>query len=263
MAVFRIHKSKDYTVMSNHHLKNKELSLKAKGLLTLMLSLPDDWDYSVLGLTSLSRDGKDAIMSTLDELVKHCYLSMTMSRDNMGHITGWNYDVYETPQSEKSDSGKPYAENPNTGNPAQLNINNINTNKQSTNNIIEDNSSRIINNTSKNISSSIKEKRKKGIDLSFVGSSFIDTMERYISYRKELKKPLVQSSAESAYRNLLKLSNQDARIADEIVEQSISNGWTGLFELKQTTQYGSNNNQTSRNPWCDAADAITSAGGIL
>lgn len=129
--------------------------------------------------------------------------------------------------------------------------------------VIEDNSSRIINNTSKNISSSIKEKRKKEIDLSFVGSSFIDTMERYISYRKELKKPLVQSSAESAYRNLLKLSNQDARIADEIVEQSISNGWTGLFELKQTTQYGSNNNQTSRNPWCDAADAITAAGGIL
>lgn len=255
MAVFRIHKSKDYTVMSNHHLKNKDLSLKAKGLLTLMLSLPDDWDYSILGLASLSKDGKDAVMNALNELSDFGYTEVETFRNDKGQYESI-YNVYEFPNREtrcgKSESG----------NPPQLNTNNINTNKQSTNSI-EDNSSRIINNTFKNISSSIKEKRKKEIDLSFVGSSFIDTMERYISYRKELKKPLVQSSAESAYRNLLKLSNQDARIADEIVEQSISNGWTGLFELKQTTQYGSNNNQTSRNPWCDAADAITAAGGIL
>jgi hypothetical protein len=94
MAVFRIHKSKDFTVMSNHHLRNKELSLKAKGLLTLMLSLPDDWDYSVLGLAAMSKDGKDAVMSTLDELVKHNDLAMTMGRDDKGHITGWDYDVY-------------------------------------------------------------------------------------------------------------------------------------------------------------------------
>lgn len=112
MAVMRIHKTKDYTVMSNTHFREKELSLKAKGLLSLMLSLPDDWDYSIAGLVTLSKDGKDSVMSGLDELEENCYLIRTMLKDESGKFAGYDYDIFETPYGEK-----PYAENPNTGKP--------------------------------------------------------------------------------------------------------------------------------------------------
>ena len=74
MAVFRVEKSRGYTVMSNHHLRNKELSLKAKGLLSLMLSLPEDWDYTTKGLAHICKDGVDSITTALKELERHGYL---------------------------------------------------------------------------------------------------------------------------------------------------------------------------------------------
>ena len=75
MAVFRVEKTKDFTVMSNHHLRNTELSLKAKGLLSLMLSLPEDWDYTTKGLAHICRDGVDSITTALKELERHGYLT--------------------------------------------------------------------------------------------------------------------------------------------------------------------------------------------
>lgn len=126
MAVMRIHKTGNYTIMSNHHFKEKGMSLKAKGLLSLMLSLPDDWDYSVMGLVQLSKDGKDSVMGALRELEDFGYLTRTRKQDEKGKFAGFDYDIFEEPQT-----GKPYAENPNTGkphadNPTQLNTNNIN-----------------------------------------------------------------------------------------------------------------------------------------
>ena len=73
MAVFRVEKTKDFTVMSNHHLRNGKLSLKAKGLLSLMLSLPEDWDYTTKGLACICKDGMDSIGSALKELEQHGY----------------------------------------------------------------------------------------------------------------------------------------------------------------------------------------------
>lgn len=125
MATFRVHKNANYTVMSNHHLRNKGLSLKAKGLLSLMLSLPNDWDYSINGLATLSKDGKDAVMSTLNELEKFGYLIRTRSTNEKGQFQGYEYDIYEDPKdrpfSDPPNAEKPYAENPNTGNPPQIN----------------------------------------------------------------------------------------------------------------------------------------------
>lgn len=71
MAVFRVEKTKDFTIMSNHHLRNTELSLKAKGLLSLMLSLPEDWDYTTKGLAHICKDGVDSITTALKELERH------------------------------------------------------------------------------------------------------------------------------------------------------------------------------------------------
>lgn len=75
MAVFRVEKTKDFTIMSNHHLRNTELSLKAKGLLSLMLSLPEDWDYTTKGLAHICKDGVDSITTALKELERHGYLT--------------------------------------------------------------------------------------------------------------------------------------------------------------------------------------------
>ncbi len=128
MAVMRVHKTKNYTIMSNHHFKEKGMSLKAKGLLSLMLSLPDDWDYSIMGLVKLSKDGKDSVMTALKELEQFRYLTRTRIQDEKGKFAGYDYDIYEEPQSEI-----PYAENPNTDkpnaeNPPQLNTKESNTN---------------------------------------------------------------------------------------------------------------------------------------
>ena len=89
MAVFRVEKVKDYTVMSNHHLRNTELSLKAKGLMSLMLSLPEDWDYTLKGLACICRDGVDSISRTIKELEDHGYLTRRRFRypKRSSHLT--------------------------------------------------------------------------------------------------------------------------------------------------------------------------------
>lgn len=120
MAVMRVHKNANYTVMSNHHFKEKKMSLKAKGLLSMMLSLPDDWDYSIAGLATLSKDGKDSVMSALKELEAFGYLIRTRLVDERGRFAGYDYDIFEEPQHA------PYSDFPNTEksdaeNPAQLN----------------------------------------------------------------------------------------------------------------------------------------------
>jgi hypothetical protein len=128
MAVMRVHKTKDYTVMSNYHFKERGMSLKAKGLLSLMISLPDDWDYSIAGLATLSRDGKDSVMGALNELEKFGYLIRTKCIDEKGRFAGYDYDIYEKPNTETPKEETPYAEKPNTENQAQLNTNQSTTN---------------------------------------------------------------------------------------------------------------------------------------
>jgi hypothetical protein len=126
MSVFRISKTKNFTVMSNYHFKEKGMSLKAKGLLSLMLSLPDTWDYSISGLVKLSKDGKDSVMTALAELEKFGYLTRTQLTNNKGQFSGVEYNIFEEPQPEtavsaNTNSGNEKAENSNSENPRQLN----------------------------------------------------------------------------------------------------------------------------------------------
>ena len=97
MAVFRIEKTRDYTVMSNHHLRNTELSLKAKGLLSMMLSLPEEWNYTTRGLASICKEGTDSIGSALKELERTGYIVRNRLRDSKGKIVDVEYIIYETP----------------------------------------------------------------------------------------------------------------------------------------------------------------------
>lgn len=108
MAVFRVEKNANYTTMSNYHLRDKQLSLKAKGLLSFCLSLPDTWDYSIMGLAAVCKEGRDCIMSTLQELEELGYLRRERTRNADGTLAGADYVIYELPQpvSEKPDSGQ-------------------------------------------------------------------------------------------------------------------------------------------------------------
>ena len=129
MAVFRVERNTGYTVMSNHHLRNKELTLKAKGLLSQMLSLPEDWDYTLAGLSHINREKIDAIREAVKELEKAGYIVRSRERDEKGRLRGADYVIYEQPQPPTSDLPtldnptleKPTQEKPTLENPTQLN----------------------------------------------------------------------------------------------------------------------------------------------
>lgn len=131
MAVFKINKTNDYSVMANIHLREKEMSLKAKGVLSIMLSLPDNWDYSINGLAMLSKDGKDSVMGALKELEQFGYLIRTRCINDKGQFDGYTYDIYEKPYTENPNTEKPY-----TGNQAQLNTNKSNIKELNTKELI-------------------------------------------------------------------------------------------------------------------------------
>lgn len=141
MAVFRVEKTKDFTVMCNHHLRNVKLSLKAKGLLSLMLSLPEDWDYTTKGLACICKDGVDSIAIALKELEQHGYLTRERVRYENGRLGDIEYTIHEKPVSQETAEVLPKRENPRQvkpgqekpgqgkpaqGNPPQLNTNPLN-----------------------------------------------------------------------------------------------------------------------------------------
>ena len=130
MAVFRVERNTGYTVMSNHHLRNKELTLKAKGLLSQMLSLPEDWDYTLKGLSLINREQIDAIREAVRELERAGYIVRSRERDGKGRLRGADYVIYEQPQLppapdlptlENPTQENPTLEKPMQENPTQLN----------------------------------------------------------------------------------------------------------------------------------------------
>ena len=125
MAVFRVERTRDYTVMSNHHLKDGELSLKAKGLLSMMLSLPDEWNYTTRGLARICKEGVDAIGKALKELETAGYIVRRQLRGANGRITDTEYTIYEKPRrpeppqpgTTSPDTPPPDTDPPDTENP--------------------------------------------------------------------------------------------------------------------------------------------------
>jgi hypothetical protein len=141
MAVFRVERTRDYTVMSNYHLKDAGLSLKSKGLLSVMLSLPDSWNYTTRGLAAICKEGVDSIGGTLKELEKMGYIVRTQLRDARGRITDTEYVIYEQPKScpdtpspdtENPDMDAPDVDTPYLEPPAQLNTKVSNTQRSMT-----------------------------------------------------------------------------------------------------------------------------------
>ena len=121
MAVFRVERTKNYTVMSNLHLQNRRLSLKAKGLLSQMLSLPENWDYTLAGLAAINPDGRDSIRSAVAELERAGYVVRSRRVDAQGRFAGNEYVIYESPPSPAPSSGVPLSGKPTMGSPPSEN----------------------------------------------------------------------------------------------------------------------------------------------
>ena len=152
MSVFRVEKNKGYTVMSNHHLRNHALSLKAKGLLSQMLSLPDDWDYTLQGLAQINKESIDAIREAVRELERAGYIKRSRERDERGCLRGTVYTIYEQPHAEPTPEKpmqalptldnpileKPMLDKPTLENPMQLITKGRNKEKQNTDQSITD-----------------------------------------------------------------------------------------------------------------------------
>ena len=142
MAVFRVPKIENFTMMSNHHLRNKKLSLKAVGLMSKILSLPDEWDYSLKGLAKLNADGIDGVRSAVQELEDAGYIIRRQRRDKNGRMAQSEYLVFEIPElskpaldspsSEKPIPVKPATDVPTSGNPMQINTDQVITQERNT-----------------------------------------------------------------------------------------------------------------------------------
>ena len=193
MSVFKIEKTKDFTVMSNYHLRDKNLSYKAKGLLSFMLSLPEDWDYSLKGLCSISKENRDATRSTLKELQQNHYLEIEKVRGDKGYFE-YNYLIYEKPHfvdidNEKSspDMEIPHLDIPDVEEHPQINTNIINTNKQ-------------IDKDDKTISSFFVAEEHNRLTLELIETNYINEEDSQIFYYDDLFEKLLE---DNSYRDLM------------------------------------------------------------
>ena len=213
MSVFRINKTANYTVMSNHHFKEKKMSLKAKGLLSLMLSLPDDWDYSISGLATLSKDGKDSIMSALAELEKFGYLTRKRLTDDKGRFAGVEYNIFEVPQpknpiSENTNEDKQNADNSNSENPAQLNT---------------------------NLTNYLLDKVFELLNTNDGGDAeLIHLYREYIRMRETMNAPLTEMGLEKLIERAKRLSKGNIRIERILLETAIINNWKNVYPPRES-----------------------------
>lgn len=226
MSVFRVHKTKNFSIISNLHFKEKEMSLKAKGLLSLMLSLPDDWNYSVAGLVKLSKDGKDSVMSALGELENFGYLERIRTIDSKGRFSGIEYNIYETPQPKKPIADKQNAENEdaeksNAEEPPQLKTNKIKELKNKNN----------------------KELSTKELEGALSGIIDIELKELYKDYaemREQMGSPLTMRGLTMLIDRCDRLSNFDTSVAKALLETAIINNWRNVYAPKDEERIGRN-----------------------
>lgn len=226
MSIVRVHKTGNFTVMSNYHFKEKSMSLKAKGLLSLMLSLPDDWNYSISGLVKLSKDGKDGVMSALAELEKFGYLSRTKLTNEKGQFSGVEYNIYEQPQKDNPSAEIPKSANQNeekanAEEPPQLITNELNINNKKLKEL----------KTKEKIEINIEDYASilKNVEDTGLRNLYVD----YIEMRRNMGSPI-------SLRGLSMLMTRCERIAEchiekqkRLLETAIINGWKNVYYPKE------------------------------
>ena len=232
MSVFRISKNKNFTVMSNYHFKEKDMSLKAKGLLSLMLSLPDTWDYSITGLVKLSKDGKDSVMTALAELEKFGYLTRSQKTNDKGQFSGVEYNIFEEPQRESAVSAYP------------------NSDKKKSENSHSEKQGQLNNYPNKALKElSIEESSTKAGGL--IPDEIYDILieleddelrELYMDYvlMRNNNSPLTPKGLKMLISRGERLSEYNTDIHKAILETAIINNWQNIYAPKPEEQIGRN-----------------------
>jgi hypothetical protein len=226
----------NYTVISNDVFYDSTLSMKAKGLLCQMLSLPDNWQFSIEGLTNLVKDGKEAVRNAVLELESAGYVRREEVRVD-GRYTSIEYFVHDyIPETSNPMSEEPMSENPTSVNPMsknrpQLNTNTLNTKESSTKK----------SNTKKSKTNSLE------VLVLDLPEELQDVMRAFIDMRKQMKSPMTEYALKLLIRKMMKLANNNTDMCREILEQSITNGWKSVYPLS-----GNRNSQKAgRSDWID------------
>lgn len=232
MSVIRVNNTKGFTVMSNYHFQDKEISLKAKGLLGLMLSLPSNWDYSVNGLVTIVKENKVAVQSALKELEEHKYLKRTRVQDETGRFD-YVYDIYEKPYdklpwTENRCTDIQCTENRCTENQPQINTNKQSTNKQNTKEL----------NTNEYKEKNIKKESVNSVIAEYTESKELqDALHDFVDMRTKARKPLTVRAMKLSLNELDKLAVDDVtKVA--IVNQSIVHSWLTFYKLQNNNNGG-------------------------
>lgn len=226
MSVIRVNNTKGFTVMSNYHFQDKEISLKAKGLLGLMLSLPSNWDYSINGLVAIVKENKAAVQSALKELEEHKYLKRTRVQDETGRFD-YVYDIYEKPYdklpwTENRCTDIQCTENRCTENQPQINTNKQNTKELNTNRL----------NTNEYKEKNIKKETVNSVIAEYTENKDLqDALHDFVDMRTKARKPLTVRAMKLSLNELDKLAVDDVtKIA--IVNQSIVHSWLTFYKLQ-------------------------------
>ena len=197
MKRIRVEKSKNFTTINNEFIFNKDLSLKAKGMLCHLLALPNEWKLYVEEVEKWHKDGKKAIYSAFKELTENGYMKREQIRDN-GKFKGYDYVVYEVPYSQKRNTSKRYAEN-----------------------------GTLLNTNTKLITNITKTERDYPFELN------LDAWKLWKEFRrKEFRTSYKTLGENAAIKKLLRLSNGNKDVQAEIIQQSMENSWKGLFAVK-------------------------------
>ena len=232
MAVIRVNNTKGFTVMSNYHFQDKEISLKAKGLLGLMLSLPSNWDYSVNGLVAIVKENKAAVQTALKELEEHKYLKRTRVQDETGRFD-YIYDIYEKPYdklpcTENQCTDIQCTEVQCTENQPQINTNKQNTNKQNTKEL----------NTNEYKEKNIKKESVNSVIAEYTENKDLqDALHGFVEMRTKARKPLTVRAMKLSLNVLDNLAVDDVT-KTAIVNQSIVHTWSTFYKLQNNNNGG-------------------------
>lgn len=223
MSVFRVNKTKDYTVMSNHHLRDKALSLKAKGLLSMMLALPEDWDYSVNGLVAICREDVRAVKSALAELKEQGYLVVTKlypngERKRIEYV----YDIFERPQEARSQEVQNVAvENVPLQNVELQNVTQLNTKESNT----------------KGLNTDHKKERKRHsfdaiINACTSNATTKELLGEWLQNRKAKRAAMTDNAIRRNIDKLDEYARESRMSVDDYLAEVVRRGWTAFYPIK-------------------------------
>lgn len=236
MAVIRVQKTENYTVMSNHHLRNKSISLKAKGLMSLMLSLPPNWDYSIGGLAAICKESHTSIRNALKELEQNQYLIRERKNNEKGYFT-YEYTLYEVPSPhagfQHTDSAytvKQHMEEAHTEDDRQISKEELIKDKINKEKINKDKTTTNKSKIKKNRISSFDEILSSSVS----NESLRELYKDFIESREAMEAPITRQGLKVLIDRCEKLSNHNVRIQKMLLETALVNGWKNVFLPSET-----------------------------